>query len=289
MRRYGLLALVLSMGCKHTPPPDGAPLRVAAAADLSEAFTEVGAAFEKETGRKVTFTFGATGLLAKQIEEGAPYDLFAAANLSFVDDAIQSGACDGSTKAIYGEGRIVLWSRSDAGVVASALADLARPEIVHVAIANPDHAPYGKAAKQALERSGVWDAIAKKVVYGENVQQAFQFAQSGNAEVAVIALSLATVSGGHAVPIDPSLHDPLKQGIVVCKGAPGTHNQDDAKKFEALVMSAEGREIMRRYGFVPGVPAPPPLPPGRGGGGWPRATPTSRRSGARSTTRHATR
>jgi molybdate transport system substrate-binding protein len=253
MRRYGLLALALATACKHSAPPEGAPLRVAAAADLSEAFTEVGATFEKETGRKVTFTFGATGLLAKQIEEGAPFDLFAAANLSFVDDAIQAGACDGSTKAIYGEGRIVLWSRSDAGIVASTLADLSRPDIAHVSIANPDHAPYGKAAKEALQRSGVWSAIEKKIVYGENVQQAFQFAQSGNAEVAIIALSLATVSGGHAAPIDPSLHDPLKQGIVVCKGGPGTNNAGDAKKLEAFVMSAEGRSIMRRYGFfLPG-------------------------------------
>ena len=126
-----------------------------------------------------------------------------------------------------------------------------------VAIANPDHAPYGKAAKQALEKSGVWSAIEKKVVYGENVQQAFQFAQSGNAEVAIIALSLATVSGGNMAPIDPSLHEPLRQGIVVCHGAPGTNNQGDAKKFEAFVMSDEGRGIMRRYGFfLPGEEPP---------------------------------
>jgi molybdate transport system substrate-binding protein len=250
-------AAALGVSCKRTAPPEGAPLRVAAAADLSEAFTELGAAFEKESGRRVTFTFGATGLLAKQIAEGAPYDVFAAANISFVDDAIKAGACDGSTKAIYAEGRIVLWSRADAGVPLTSLADLARPDIAHVSIANPDHAPYGKAAKQALERSGLWSAIEKKLVYGENVQQAFQFAQSGNADVAIIALSLATVSGGHVSPIDPSLHDPLRQGIVVCHGAPGSQNAGDAKKLEDFVLSGDGRGIMRRYGFsLPGELGP---------------------------------
>jgi molybdate transport system substrate-binding protein len=236
-------------GCKRGPSAAVAPLRVAAAADLSEAFGEVGEAFEKQTGRKVSFTFGASGLLAKQIAEGAPYDLFAAANLSFVDDAIQAGACDAATKAIYAEGRLALWTKADAGAPVASLSELTHADVVHVSIANPDHAPYGKAAKQALERSGLWGALEKKLVYGENVQQAFQFAQSGNADAAIIAQSLATVSGGHASPIDPSLHDPLRQGIVVCHGGPGSRNALDAQKLEALVLSNDGRAILRRYGF----------------------------------------
>jgi molybdate transport system substrate-binding protein len=247
-----LLGALLLGACKASPPAAGAPLHVAAAADLSEAFPAIGAAFERSTGRKVTFTFGATGLLAKQVEQGAPFDVFAAANLSFVDDVVAAGACEADTKAIYAEGKIVLWSKADAGLTVASLADLARPEIVHVAIANPDHAPYGKAAKQALVKSGVWDAIAKKIVYGENVQQTLQFAQSGNAEVAIIALSLATVSGGHATPIDPSLHEPLNQALVVCHGAPESKGslEPDARKFAAFVVSEEGRGIMRKYGFT---------------------------------------
>jgi molybdate transport system substrate-binding protein len=244
------------VACKKSAPSD-ASLRVAAASDLSEAFTEIGATFEKDTGRKVTFSFGATGLLAKQIEEGAPFDVFAAANLSFIDDAIKSGACDESSKATYAEGRVVVWTKSDAPFVPATLADLERPEIVHVAIANPEHAPYGKAAKQALVKAGVWDAIAKKIVYGENVQQTLQFAQSGNADAAIVALSLATVSGGHALPIDPALHDRLLQGIVACRGGPDSHMGADARKFESFVASDAGRAIMRRYGFFLPGEAPP--------------------------------
>ena len=255
----GLAVAALSAGCRRAPPAVDAPLHVAAAADLSEAFPEIGRAFEKSTGRRVSFSFGATGLLAKQVEEGAPFDVFAAANLSFVDDVIRAGVCEADTRTAYAEGRIVLWTKGDAGLVPMSLADLARPEIVHVAIANPDHAPYGRAAKQALVKSGVWDAIARKVVYGENVQQTLQFAQSGNAEVAIVALSLATVSGGHATPIDPALHEPLNQALVVCRGGAGSRGglEPDARKFAAFVASDEGRGIMRRYGFVlPGEATP---------------------------------
>ncbi len=254
-----LVLLALLPACKSPPPPSEGPLHVAAAADLSDAFPEVGKAFEKSSGRKISFSFGATGLLAKQVEQGAPFDVFAAANMSFVDDVIKAGVCEADTKATYAEGRIVLWTKSDAGLTLASLADLERPEIVHVAIANPDHAPYGKAAKQALVKSGVWDAIEKKIVYGENVQQTLQFAQSGNAEVAIVALSLATVSGGHATPIDPRLHEPLNQALVVCRGSAESHGQlePDARKFAAFVASDEGRAIMRRYGFVlPGEPVP---------------------------------
>jgi molybdate transport system substrate-binding protein len=200
-----------------------------------------------------SFSFGATGLLAKQIAEGAPFDVFAAANLSFVDDAIKAGACEADTKAIYAEGRIVLWTKGAAGLPLASLADLARPEIVHVAIANPDHAPYGKAAKEALVKSGVWDAIEKKIVYGENVQQTLQFAQSGNADVAIVALSLATVSGGHATPIDPSLHAPLKQAHrrvprrARSRTGPWSRTRGE---FAAFVASTEGRAILSRHGFV---------------------------------------
>jgi molybdate transport system substrate-binding protein len=248
--------MTLATGCKKSVPRD-MPLRVAAASDLSEAFVEVGAAFEKATGRKVTFAFAATGLLAKQIEEGAPYDVFAAANLSFLDDAIQSGACDGGTKEIYAQGRIVVWSRGDAAFLPSTFEDLGRPEIGRIAIANPEHAPYGKAAKEALAKAGLWGVVEKKLVYGENVQQTLQFAQSGNADAAIVALSLATVSGGHSLPIDPALHAPLLQGLVVCRGAPRSQMQADAREFASFVASEAGRAIMRRYGFFRPGDSPP--------------------------------
>lgn len=230
------------------PSPASTPIKVAAAADLAFAFKEVGAAFEKQTSQKVTFTFGSTGQLAKQISEGAPYDVFAAANVSFIDDVVKAGACDPSTKAMYARGRIVIWTKKSSGIAATALTDLRDARFVKIAIANPEHAPYGRAAQQAMETAGVWDAIKPKIVYGENIQQTLQFAQTGNTEVAIAALSLATVTEDGAYQlIDESLHKPIDQALVVCKR--GT-NAEVGKAFAVFVNSADGRAIMRRYGFL---------------------------------------
>jgi molybdate transport system substrate-binding protein len=231
------------------PAGDTAPIKVAAAADLAFAFKDVGAAFERKTGSKVSFTFGSTGQLAKQISEGAPYDVFAAANVSYVDDVVKAGACDPDTKARYARGRIVIWTKKSSGVAAAAaLTDLTDARFVKIAIANPDHAPYGRAAKQALEAAGVWEAVKPKIVYGENVQQTLQFAQTGNTEAAISALSLATVAEDGAYQlIDESLHKPIDQALVVCHR--GT-SAEVARDFTAFVNSRDGRAIMTRYGFL---------------------------------------
>jgi molybdate transport system substrate-binding protein len=238
-----------SMGCKKGEKPGAPAIKVAAAADLAFAFKEVGESFEKKTGSKVTFSFGSTGLLAKQIAEGAPYDVLGAANISFIDDVVKSGACLGDSKSLYATGRIVMWSKTTAP---GSLNDLTQGTYAKVAIANPDHAPYGKAAKQALQKAGVWDAVQPKVVYGENVQQTLQFAQSGNAEVAIVALSLATVSGGGYTPIDTDMHDRLDQALVVCKGSAESKGalEPVARSFTAFVGSEDGRAIMKKYGFL---------------------------------------
>jgi molybdate transport system substrate-binding protein len=227
----------------------GEPLRVAAAADLAFAFKDVGDAFEKANGKKVDFSFGSTGLLAKQIEQGAPYDVFAAANISFVDDVVKTGACAAETKQLYAKGRIVMWSK-DEKALPKTIGDLSDAKYVKIAIANPEHAPYGRAARQAMSRSGVWATLEPRMVYGENVQQTMMFAQSGNAEVAVIALSLAIASPGHYVPIDADLHDPLDQAMVACKGGSGGARLNEARSFLDFVSSDAGRSIMRRYGFL---------------------------------------
>jgi molybdate transport system substrate-binding protein len=236
----------------------GEPLRVAAAADLALAFAEIGPGFEKSSGKKVEFSFGSTGLLAKQIAEGAPYDVFAAANVSFVDDVVRSGACLGETKKIYARGRIVMWS-SDKSKLPATLDALRDPRYVKVAIANPEHAPYGLAAQQAMIRSGIWADVKPRAVYGENVQQTMMFATSGNADVAIVALSLAIASPGSYVAIDPNLHDPLEQAMVVCKGGSSGGKPNEARAFVEYVGSEGGRAIMRKYGFLlPSEALPPP-------------------------------
>ncbi len=241
-----LLSTALIGGCKAPAPQPTEPVQVAAAADLSLAFEEMGKLFESRGGQKVTFSFGASGALAKQLGQGAPFDLFAAANLAFVDSAVKAGACDGATKATYARGHIVVWSKQG-GHAVHALADLQSPDIKHIAIANPEHAPYGKAAREALTRAGLWSALEPKIVQAENVRQALQFAQTGNADVAIVALSLVTKDdSGNALPIDPALHAPLEQTLVVCRHG---KNADGARAFAKLVESSDGQALLKRYGF----------------------------------------
>jgi molybdate transport system substrate-binding protein len=251
MRWLFAAACALALGgCKKNEAPSvPEPLKVAAAADLARAFPEIATAFEKESGQKITFTFGSTGLLSKQIIEGAPYDVFAAANVSYVDEVLKTGTCAADTKAMYARGRIGIWMRNESTVPPpKTLKDLADPRFVRIAIANPAHAPYGKAAQQALEKVGIWDQIKPRLVYGENIQQTLQFAQSGNVEAAIVALSLATVAGGSFVDIDPALHAPIDQALVVCSRDPA--RAAVARRFAAYVNSPTGRAIMRRYGFL---------------------------------------
>jgi molybdate transport system substrate-binding protein len=250
VRPAWLVALVVAAaGCsKHPSSASQESVKVAAAADLSFAFKDVGDAYEKATGRKVVFSFGSTGLLEKQIAEGAPFDVFAAANVSYADDAAKAGSCDAQSEALYATGRIVLFTLDSATFSPKSVAELTDARVSKIAIANPDHAPYGKAAKQAMERAGVWDAVHTKVVYGENVQQTLQFAQSGNADVAIVALSLATVTPGRSNEIPMEQYDRIDQALIVCKN--GKAGADAGRGFVDFVKSADGHAIMKRYGFL---------------------------------------
>jgi molybdate transport system substrate-binding protein len=244
-----LVIFLLLAACQRTPGQRHAgEIAVAAASDLAFAFPELAAAFERETGTHVTFTFGSTGQLAKQISEGAPYDVFAAASASYVDEVVRADACDASTSARYARGRIALWSKRGLVAPPASLAELVDARFAKIAIANPAHAPYGKAAREALQRAGLWAALEPRIVYGENVQQALQFAQSGNAEVAIVALSIALVSqDGVYDTVDAGAHAPIDQALVVCKRG---KNPADAHAFARYVNSPAGRAIMQRYGFL---------------------------------------
>jgi molybdate transport system substrate-binding protein len=238
------LAFGLMIGCGH---PTGRVVRVAAAADLSRAFEELGKAFAAKTHITPVFSFDASGLLAKRIDEGAPFALFAAAGKSYVDDVVKNGRCDAASLRPYARGRIVVWCPN--GVQApKTLADLADPRFQRIAIANPDQAPYGHAAKQALERAGVWDRVAGRVQYGADVEAAMQFAKAGAVDAAIVALSLAIVAdGGTSLPIDQATYDPLDQSLIVC----GTGEEADAaRQLADFINSSDGREVMTRYGFL---------------------------------------
>jgi molybdate transport system substrate-binding protein len=249
MKWFLLTALAVTAGTAPGKAPKKTAIKVAAAENLALAFKEVGAAFEKQTGTPVTFIFGSTGGLAKQLAEGAPFDVFAAANVAFVDEAVRAGACDGQTKALYARGRIVAWTRDGIATPPAKVEDLADKRYIKISLANPEHAPYGKAAREALQNAKIWEQVKGRVVYGENIKQALQYAQSGNTEVAMTALALAIVTpGGKYLLVDESLHAPLDQALVVCK------HGSDAKTgaaFATFVNSPAGREIMKRFGFSP--------------------------------------
>jgi len=237
--------VMLAVSCGQKPAGETLEIRVAAASDLTRAFEEMASAYEKKSGKKLKLTFGSTGQLSKQIIDGAPFEVFAAANVSFVDEVIEKAGCDADTRALYALGRIVVFTK-DGGKVTD-LAELTDPRFKKIAIANPEHAPYGKAAKEALQSKGVWDQVEKRIVQGENVSQTLQYAETGNADVAIVALSIAMGAKGEYTLIDDKLHQPLNQALVVCakgdRAAP-------AKEFAAFVNSPDGREVMKRYGFL---------------------------------------
>ncbi len=226
---------------------DGKVVRIAAASDLAKAFGELGREFQTRTGITPHFTFGASGQLAKQITAGTPYFLFAAANTELVTQVVTAGKCDGTTAKHYGRGRIVVWTRADTPAPVK-LADLAEPRFRRIAVANPEHAPYGRAARQALEKAGLWATIEGRVVLTEDIQGTMRDTRDGKADAAIVALSLAVVSdGGAYLPIDPALHEPIDQQLVICGNGP---EADAARQFSDFVGSREGREVMTRYGFV---------------------------------------
>jgi molybdate transport system substrate-binding protein len=228
-------------------------LIVAAASDLRPAFDELGALFTADTGHEVVFDFGSSGQLAQRIVEGAPVDVFASADDTYVDMVLSHDRGDQASKATYAYGRIVIWFRSDASPRPTTIEALTDNSILNVAMANPDHAPYGRAARQALQSTGIWNEISDRLVYGENIADAHRLAATGNAEAAITALSLAIASGesGEWTLIDEELHQPLEQTLVVVTDDPQRH--PPASAFAEFVNQPEARSVMNRYGFwLPG-------------------------------------
>lgn len=226
---------------------------VAAAADLQFALVEVAEAFKKETGKTVKLTFGSSGNFARQIRQNAPFQVFFSANEDFVKDLARDGFMRDAGE-LYAVGRIVLVVPKGSplkpdGTLADLKAALADGRVKKFAIANPEHAPYGARAEEALKTAGLWDAIKPKLVFGENVSQAAQFATSADAQGGIIAYSLAlspkvsALGGYELIPIE--MHKPLRQAMGLVKAAGAT-----AIAFYDFAKSAAARKIFRHYGFV---------------------------------------
>ncbi len=235
-------------GSASKPAGPERSLTVGAAADLHFAFTEIGRLYEKKTNHKVTFSFGSTGNLSKQIENGAPLDVLAAADSRYVQDLDAKGLVVSKTVHVYALGKLVIASSPASGVQVADLQGLLAPQVKQVAIANPAHAPYGAAAREALQNAGLWDKLQPKLVFGEDIRQTLQFVQSGNADAGLVASSVSRVPEVTSVPVDERYYHPLRQSMAVVRGTPLL---DQAEQFVALVMSPEGQQIMRKYGYPP--------------------------------------
>lgn len=256
VKYWALFALLLTLAGCNTRAED-VELTVSAAADLTPAFQELGGLFTEQTGIRVAFNFGSTGQLAQQIEQGAVVDVFAAANQSYIADLDAAGLVVSDTIALYAQGRITIWTRADNPHTFNQLEDLMADTVERIAIANPEHAPYGVAAREALQSVGLWESLEPKLIFGENVAQTLQYAETGNVDVAIVALSLSIAAGdaGRWVLIPGELHNPLNQALAV---ASSSSHRAEARQFAAFVNSEAGRKVMRHYGFI--LPGEEPIP-----------------------------
>ncbi len=223
----------------------GGEIIVAAASSLTDAFNEMGRRFTEKTGIRVTFSYGATGDLAHQIENGAPFDLFASADAEHTDALIEKKYLQSETRSLFATGRLVLW-RAKGGNGFALPEDVADSRFKRIAIAKPDAAPYGRAAVETLKSLGIWRQVEPKIVYAQTVAQAKQFAATGNADAAFIPLSLVSAGEGEFVMVDERAHAPITHTITVVKV---TKQEGAARLFIEFLMSVEGQTILEAYGY----------------------------------------
>ena len=227
-------------------------INVAAAADLSAALEEVAANYKKHSGVEVKLSFGASGALTQQIQNGAPFDIFFSADTEYPRQLIAGGQADGATLYRYAVGELVLWvpKESPLDLERKGMDVLLDPSVRKIAIANPRHAPYGRAAVAALQHYGLYEKVKDRLVLGENVSQAAQFAESGNAQVGFVALAHAIAPAmqgkGKYWVVPTEAYPVLDQAVVAISHSA---HQQDAAAFLEYVKTAEALAVLRRYGF----------------------------------------
>lgn len=244
----------MAAACGGSRPAAGrSRVRVAAAADLNAALGELITRFAASHRVDITASYGSSGTFFAQLMNGAPFDLFLSADIDYPRRLAERGVALKDSLFTYGVGRLVLWTprSSHLDVQNGGLHMLAASGVARIAIANPDHAPYGRAAVAALEAEGVYDEVKPKLVYGESVSQALQFAESGSADVGIVALSLALSpnlrDGGRWAEIPASDYPPIEQGGAILTAAADV---EAARAFRAFVIGSEGRAILQQYGFA---------------------------------------
>jgi molybdate transport system substrate-binding protein len=239
------VAMFGTASCEKAAPTARAQLRVAAAASVRFAIEDIGTAFEQSNPNvDVVVTSGASGTFVAQISQGAPFDVFFSADTSY-PTRLQAEGLGVEPVIVYARGTLVLWSRD--GKQPTGFESIEEPDVKHIAIANPEIAPYGRAAKQAMQMADVWDSAQPRLVQGENVEQAAQFVVGGGAELAFVPLSLAKRETGEYWVLPAETYDPIEHACVVVKSS---SNPELAAAFREFVASPIGREVLQQHGFT---------------------------------------
>ena len=244
MRRLFVALLALTIcAAGQTPKRE---VTVAAAANLSEVFQQIGPQFETATGIHPVFSFGSTAQLAVQIENGAPFDVFTAADVEHVDALVKKGLLVAGSRAVYATGILALWIPPQSTVQVTGPGDLVQPSVKIIALAKPELAPYGLAARETLQKLGIWSQVEAKVVYADNISMAKQYGSSGNADAVFTAYSLVLKEQGKVMQVNDSLHAPIDQaaGIVAA-----SKNQAAGREFMEFLLRGKGREILGGSGY----------------------------------------
>jgi len=241
-----LLGIVSSCPVLHAQE-----LTVAAASDLQAAMQEVTAHFQRDTGKQVKVIYGSSGNFFQQIQNGGPFDMFFSANLDYPKKLEENGLVESASFYQYARGKIVLWVPKESTLdLKQGLNALLQPTVRKIAIANPQHAPYGRAAVSAMQKDGIYDKVKEKFVLGENISQTASFVVSGSADGGIIALSLALSPNmkdkGRYTEIPTSDYPPIDQACVILKSS---KNKETAQQFLSYVKSAAVAEILAGFGF----------------------------------------
>ncbi len=222
-------------------------LTVAAAADLVYAFQKMEKSFEDAYRVKIKWVFGSSGMLSTQIQGGLPVDAFASASPDWVDRLQEKGLVVERGRKVFALGRIALCTHKESKLTVGRIDDLVTPKIRTISIANPAHAPYGVAAKEALEKIGIWEKVKSKIVYGENVLQTQAHIRKGEVDVAIIALSLTDFPEIRRILLPTDLHNPIRQTVAILKE---TKKREQAQRFVDFLGGKAGLSILEKYGFL---------------------------------------
>jgi molybdate transport system substrate-binding protein len=237
-----ILAVCLLTGCGSKPT--AGELHVAAASNLQRVFEPLTKAFEKNSSVKLVTSYGASTVLSQQIENGGPFDIFLSADKAQVDRLAAKGLIDGRSRAVYARGVLALWAPKGDDI--KKLEDLGRADVKRIAIANPELAPYGKAAIETLTALHLWPALESKVVYGPNISVVATFADSANADAAFTALSLVNEHLEKPIIVAENLHQPIEQSLGIVKATP---HPEAAAEFRQFVLGSEAQTIFAKFGY----------------------------------------